>query len=127
MAEVPVFTQKNPLVIEPGELWNFITIQRAAAAGDTFGKSINPVLWENLYNTWAAIYTSGGREVATASRIVSNVSHVVKVRFNSAVILRANYRVVFGPRYFTVEYIENVKERRRVLLLYCIEIDGGGQ
>lgn len=127
MAEVPIYTQRNPLVIEPSELWHFITIQRGSQAGDTFGQSINPATWEDLYSTWAAIYTSGGREVATASRLVSQVTHVVKIRFNPAVPIRANYRIVFGQRYFTVQYVENVKERNVVLLLSCVEIDGGGQ
>jgi hypothetical protein len=40
--------------------------------------------------------------------------------------MRANYRVVFRTRYFTVSYVENVKERDFVLLLYCVEIDSGG-
>jgi SPP1 family predicted phage head-tail adaptor len=127
MPEVPIYGYKNPLVIEPSELWHFITLQRASLVGDSFGKSINPVTWDDLYSTWAAIYTAGGREVAQASHIVSSVTHVVKIRFNPAVILRANYRVVYGARYFTVQYIENVKERNRVLLLACSEIDGGGQ
>jgi hypothetical protein len=25
-----------------------------------------------------------------------------------------------------VQYVENVQERNRVLLLYCLEVDGGG-
>jgi SPP1 family predicted phage head-tail adaptor len=127
MPEVPIYTFKNPVVTEPSELRHFVTIQRASQTGDSFGKSINPVAWDVLYTTWAAIYTAGGREVAQASHIVSGVTHVIKVRYNTAVIMRANYRVVFGPRYFTVQYVENVKERNIVLLLYCIEIDGGGQ
>jgi SPP1 family predicted phage head-tail adaptor len=127
MAEVPIYRYKDPLVIEPGELLHFITIQRASLVGDSFGKSINPVAWEDLYSTWAAIYTAGGREVAQASHIVSSVTHVIKVRFNPTVIMRANYRVVYKARYFTVQYVENVKEQDAVLLLACSEIDGGGQ
>jgi SPP1 family predicted phage head-tail adaptor len=128
MPEVPIFTQrKNPLIIEPGELWNFIRIQRASRLGDTFGKSVNPVDWEDLFSCWAAIYSAGGREVAAASHLVSSVSHVLKIRYTPSIIVRANHRIIFGARYFTVGYIENVKERNRVLLLYATEIDGGGQ
>lgn len=128
MPEVPIFTQpRDPLIIDPRELWHFIRIQRASQTGDSFGKSINPVTWDEIFSTWAAIYSAGGREVAQASHIVSSVSHVLKIRWTPAIIARANHRIVFGPRYFTVGYIENVKERNRVLLLYATEIDGGGQ
>jgi SPP1 family predicted phage head-tail adaptor len=124
-----IFKYKDPLVIEPSELWHFITIQRGSQAGDgtTFGKSIAPATWDDLYSTWAAIYTSGGREVATASRLVSQVTHVVKIRYNPAFTIRSSDRIVFGRRFFTVQFVENVKERNIVLLISCVEIDGGGQ
>jgi len=54
---------------------------------------------------------------------VSEVSHVVKIRWGSEV-LKPGYQIVFGSRIFTVLYIENVLERNRVLLLYCKEVDG---
>jgi hypothetical protein len=42
-------------------------------------------------------------------------------------VIEAGYRVVFSGRVFTVQYVENVYERNRVLLLYCVEVNGGGQ
>jgi head-tail adaptor len=54
------------------------------------------------------------------------VSHVIKVRY-TATIIKAGYRVQYAGRFFTVQYVENVLERNRVLLLYCLEVDGGGQ
>lgn len=126
MPEMPVFTRRDPLVVEPGELDRFVRIQQAAAAGDSFGKSINPAEWNEVWTGWAALYTAGGRETAMASHIVSAVSHVVKIRWSPVVTMRANLRVVLGPRYFTVSYVENVKEADRVLLLYSVEIDSGG-
>jgi head-tail adaptor len=126
MPEVPIFYTRDPLVTEPGELHHFVRMQRASQAGDSFGKSINPAQWDEVWTGWAAIYSAGGREAAMASHIVSAVTHVVKIRWSPIVMMRANYRLVFGSRYFTVQYIENVKERNFVLLLYCVEIDSGG-
>jgi head-tail adaptor len=126
MPETPIFTRRDPLIVEAGELHHFITIQRASTLGDSFGQSINPVQWDDVFQTWAALYTAGGRETSMASHIVSAVSHVVKIRWTPTIIMRANYRVVLGPRYFTVAYVENVKERNFVLLLYATEIDRGG-
>lgn len=119
--------RQEPLVINAGELRHAIDIQQPnyATAGSR-GQSVTPSSWTTVRSTRAAVYTAGGRETSMASQIVSDVSHVVKIRWGSAVI-KANYRVVFGGRTFTVQYVENVLERNRVLLLYCLEVDGGGQ
>jgi len=118
---------RDPLVVNPGELRHSIVIEQPqTSTPDSMGMSAVPVSWTTLRATWAAIYTAGGKETSQASQIVSQVSHVVKVRWTADVI-KAGYRVVFGARVFTVQYAENVLERNRVLLLYCLEIDGGGQ
>jgi SPP1 family predicted phage head-tail adaptor len=126
MTEVVIFRQRDPLVIEPGELHNFITIETASTVPDTFGQSVSPAAWNVVGQVWAALYTAGGRETSQAAQIVSEVSHVIKIRYSSAFKPRANYRVIYGERYFTVQYVENVKERNRVLLLYALEVNSGG-
>jgi SPP1 family predicted phage head-tail adaptor len=115
-----------PYVVAAGELRHPITIQSPVYAADANGMSVTPSSWSPVRATRAAIYTAGGRETSQASQIVSEVSHVVKVRCTPTPVL-ANYRVLFGNRFFTVKYVENVLERNRVLLLYCLEVDGGGQ
>jgi SPP1 family predicted phage head-tail adaptor len=114
--------------IRAGELCHQVEIQQPqTSSGDSFGNSVTPANWTTVRTTRAAIYTAGGRETSMASQIVSAVSHVVKVRWTE-VTINANYRVVFGSRFFTVQYVENVLERNRVLLLYCLETNqGGGQ
>src|SRR5665213_1048783 len=111
--------QRDPLVIEPGELRHPSVIQAPDyTAEDARGKSAVPASWIDVRSTRAMIYTAGGRETSMASQIVSQVSHVVKVRW-TATPIKANFRVIFGGRVFTISYIENVLERNRVLLLYC--------
>ncbi len=112
--------------MDAGELRHKVQIQQPTYAAGPTGMSATPVSWSTVRTSMAAIYTAGGRETSMASQIVSQVSHVVKVRW-SDVVLKANYRVLFGGRFFTVQYVENVLERNRVLLLYCLEVDGGGQ
>lgn len=126
---MPGYTNpRDPLVIDAGELRHTVQIQQpnysSPGAG---GRSVSPSSWSTIQSTRAAIYTAGGRETSMASQIVSDVSHVVKVRWSSSVVIKANYRVLFGARTMTVQYVENVLERNRVLLLYCLEVDGGGQ
>lgn len=122
----PYNTARDPLILQPGELRHSVQIEAPDYAPGARGMSVTPASWTPVRATMAAIYTAGGRETSMASQIVSQVSHVVKVRWTEDVI-KANYRVVFGARTFTVGYVENVLERNRVLLLYCLEVDGGGQ
>lgn len=119
MAKSPEFA----LRIDGGELRHPVVIQMPSAAPSSMGASVNPASWTNVRSTQAAIYTAGGKETNQAAQLVSEVSHVVKVRW-TADVLKAGYRVAFGARYFTVLYIENVLERNRVLNLYCKEVDG---
>jgi SPP1 family predicted phage head-tail adaptor len=128
---MPIFSniyqpRNNPLAISPGELRHQVTIQSPVYAADANGMSTTPVDWVMVRTPHAAIYTAGGRETSMASQIVSEVSHTVKVRWTPAPI-KANFRVLFEGRTFIVQYVENVLERNRVLLLYCLEVDGGGQ
>jgi SPP1 family predicted phage head-tail adaptor len=112
--------------IRAGELVHSIQIQQPQyGQTDSFGGSVTPATWNTVRTARAAIYTAGGRETSMASQIVSDVSHVVKVRWTD-IMIRANYRVFFQSRFFTVQYAENVLERNRVLLLYCLEVDSGG-
>lgn len=118
--------RERQLMVDAGELRHAVTIQSPVpGAADTFGQSVVPQSWNTLRTPMAAIYTAGGRETSMASQIVSEVSHVIKVRWTSDVV-QAGYRVLFGTRIFTVQYVENVLERNRVLLLYCLEVNSGG-
>lgn len=126
MTEVPIYRDRDPNVVDASELRHFVTILEASQQPDSFGKSVNPAVWDQVWSGWAALYSSGGREAAMASHLVSGVTHVVKIRWSPLVRMRANYRIQYGARYFTVAYVENVKEMNRVLLLSAIEIDSGG-
>lgn len=114
------------LLICAGDLRHSVTIEQPVYAPDARGLAVTPSAWTPVRTAMAAIYTAGGDETSSAAQIVSRVSRVVKVRWTSDVI-KANYRVVFGGQFYTIAYVENVLERNRVLLLYCQEIDGGGE
>jgi head-tail adaptor len=118
---------KDLLVIQPGTLRHSIQVQAPApGASDTFGASVEPAIWSTIVTTRAAIYTAGGRETSQAAQLVSEVSHVVTIRYTPAAIM-PNYRILFGARVFSIRFVENVLERNRVLNIYCLEIDGGVQ
>jgi SPP1 family predicted phage head-tail adaptor len=125
MPSNPYLQRSNPLVINPGELRHSVTIEAPDnSSPSSRGMSIAPGSWTVVRSARAAIYTAGGRETSMASQVVSDVSHVVKVRWTSTPI-KAGYRVLFSGQFVTVQYVENVLERNRVLLLYCNKVDGG--
>jgi SPP1 family predicted phage head-tail adaptor len=109
--------------ISAGELIHRVLIQapRTSDAGNT-GMSITPDTWDTVRTTYAAIVTAVGSETSQSMQLVSEVSHIVKVRYTPTRIA-ANYRVVFGTRIFIVKYVENLRERNRVLLLSCLEVN----
>lgn len=109
--------------IGAGDLVHSVTILAPSTAADDYGRSVVPQTWSTVRTARAAIYTAGGRETSQAAQLVSDVSHVVVVRWTADVI-EAGFRVQFGSRLFTIQYAENVLERNRVLQLYCLEVDG---
>jgi hypothetical protein len=115
-----------PYMINPGELRHQVLIQQPQyGMPDSRGGSVTPSSFSTVWTARAAIYTAGGRETSLAAQIVSDVSHVVKMRWTN-VTIKPGYRVLFSDRIFTVQYAENVLERNRALLLYCLEVNSGG-
>ncbi len=122
----------NPLAIEPGELRQAIQIQVQTTAQDTLGGQIED--WATFLTTRAAIYTGAAvpdirskqpRENYQDGQFSSEITHVMKIRWpGSAVILLGGQRVLYRTRIFVLQNIENIQERDRILLLYCIEING---
>ena len=113
-------------MLDVGALRHVIEIERAGTTPGSRGMSIAPSSWQTIRTTRAKIETAAGNETAGGGVLVSDVSHVVTARWNGTVV-KANDRVVFGGRLFTVKYSENVLERNRVLRMFVREVDGGAQ
>lgn len=112
----------NPSV-GAGELAHLVQIQKPRTApGDTFGQSITPDTWDTVLTVRAAIEAAGAGERNETAQLVSEVSHRVTIRW-TPVFIGANYRVLFGTRMFAVQAVTDLLERRRVLVLYCSEVN----
>jgi head-tail adaptor len=122
----------NPLAIDPGELRQQIQIQAQATTQDTLGGQIE--VWNTFLTTRAAIYTGAAvpdirskqpRENSQDGQFSSEITHVMKIRWPGPdVSLLGGQRVLYRGRFFVLQNVENIQERDRVLLLYCIEING---
>lgn len=118
--------------IGAGELCQTIQIQTRTTAQDSLGGQVEA--WNTVLTTRAAIYTAetvpGMRsklptEASQAGEFSSQVTHVMKIRWPGYTVpVQGGQRVIFRSRLFTLQSAENVQERNRVLLLYCLEING---
>lgn len=109
--------------IGSGELAHKIQIQvPRTAPGDSFGQSITPDTWDTVLSVRAAIEAAGAGERNESAQLVSEVSHLVIIRWTPTFI-GANFRVLFGARIFAVQAVTNLFERNRVLILRCNEVN----
>jgi SPP1 family predicted phage head-tail adaptor len=74
-----------------------------------------------LGSVWASVEALSGRELFAAQQRVSNVTHVVTIRYMDG--LKASMNVWFGARQFQIQAIENPDEQTKMLRLLCIERD----
>jgi len=69
---------------------------------------------------WASIEPISAREKLTAGQVVPEATHVVRMRYTSAVVPSAT--LTYGTRTFEIMAVINVEERNKVLELLCKEL-----
>jgi SPP1 family predicted phage head-tail adaptor len=99
-----------------------ITIQSRSAVQDSFGAQ--QLVWTDLITVWAAIEPLTGRELESAQRMASEVSHQITVRFQPIFAdtrIVAGYRVICKGRIFNIQACMNEDERNAVITLLASE------
>ena len=116
--------QQNPLALPPGSLRNQVAIQQKAAGSVT--PTGSPLAgWATVWLGMAAISTTSQRETYQGDEFTGQVTHRVSIYWPGAsVSVVSGMQVLFGARTFTIQTVENVLERNRVLHLMCLEING---
>lgn len=98
-----------------GDLRHQIVIEQRSASQDSFGDQVQT--WTTVTTTYADIVPLSGRELQAAQSISTEVSHQIRVRYNSNIAsfsdpkLMAALRVRFGNRLFNIHASLNVDER----------------
>jgi SPP1 family predicted phage head-tail adaptor len=119
----------NP--IRSGQLTRRIRIQRRSTVQDSFG---GPALtWIDVASVWAGIEPLTGRELESAQRMASEVSHQITVRYQALFADPrevAGYRILFPSQYrariFNIHAAINEEERNAVITLLASEgLDDG--
>ena len=114
--------------IEAGKLRHTVQIMNLSKVQDSTG---GPVTADaTVFATVrASIETLSGRELYKAQQMVSQVTHLVTIRWYPGIQSRMlvwfsePVEGVTVTRQFRILYTENPDEKHHVLLLYCIEVD----
>jgi head-tail adaptor len=115
---------RDPLSIPPGLLRFQVQVQQPASTQDSLGSSSPGFV--TVLTTMASVEDVNGREgyERTSLEYSSQITHRVRFRYpGSNIGLGGGYRVLFGSRIFTVQYVVNVQQRNRVIILNCVEVD----
>lgn len=118
-----------PLAINPGDLCHRIAIQKPSSSQNP--ETGEPSLdFDTVVECSAAIRTPTSREMyqtGQGGQFVSQVTKMVTIRWPGAgITITAGMRVKFGAKFFTIQTVEDVLERNRLVNLLCVEINGGG-
>jgi SPP1 family predicted phage head-tail adaptor len=103
-----------------GDLSRRITIQSPSESQDEYGQPTQD--WTDVCSTWASIRAATSKEVYAASSFVSQVSHIVTIRWRAGIA--AKQRILYRDRTFEVQGVSDPDESRVCLNLLCIEING---
>ncbi len=109
-----------------GELRHKITIECVVEAPDSFGGVGATTVWETYKTLYAAIEPGSAREFIAAQQQSADQNTVIRCRYNDALGVTPKMRVVYqdpnrGARYYDIQGVIDIDERRRHLHLICIE------
>ena len=107
-------------MLTSGQLNRKVTIAAITHAPDAYGQP-QPTWAAVLTNVWASIHSASGKQIYAASGFVSQLSHVITVRYTETPIL-PDMHVRYGTRSFIVQAVSNVDEANVQLQLLCLEL-----
>lgn len=95
-------------------------IQDFTTTRSTLNQQIKDPVRPVLGTFWCDIASLSGRELTNAQQIRSNVNRKVTMRWVGLEI-KPTHRLVVGGRIFQPLWTDNVDQRNRTLLIYCVE------
>lgn len=111
-------------------LRHWITIQRPEPArGAAGGETITWVDWASMH---AAVEPLRGQELFAASQVQSKLSVRIRVRYIAGITTKMRVKHVIDEsspevaRYYGIEDVVHIEERRREIQLMCAEREANG-
>ena len=109
-----------PTHLEAGKLRHRVELLSPTGAQDTFGGTSATGL-ASFATVWASVEALTGRELFAAQQVVAEVTHRVTMRYMPGVL--AKMVVWFDNRQFQIQAVQNPDERKKMLMLLCLERD----
>jgi len=103
--------------IKIGDFRHRITFQKQVKTADDYKG--HTIIWQDVVIVWAQVDPLSGREYFYAHQIKNAVSHRVRIRYRTDV--SEEMRIKHGDRYFSIESMIDMKERREFLEIVCQE------
>ena len=108
--------------LRAGQLNRRITLQRQSNVQDSYGGPVRT--WLNVATVWADIQPLTGRELESAQRMASEVSHQIVVRYQAIFADTrqvAGYRALYRSRIFNIHAALNEDESNVLVTLLASE------
>lgn len=113
--------------LRAGQLNRRITLQRQSSVQDSFGGPVRT--WINVTTVWADIQPLSGRELESAQRMASEISHQITVRYQVSLTdtrVVSGYRALYKSRIFNIHAGLNEDESNVLITLLASEgLDDG--
>lgn len=96
-----------------------ITIQQnSGTTTDSFGQQVE--LWTDVFSTFAAMITTGGREYYAAQKLNAETTAVFKIWYQAGITTLM--RIKYGERYFNILSANDVDEKHEYILISGKEV-----
>jgi len=100
-----------------GKLRHKIELQSYTTTADDVGHPVKT--WATHSTVWAWVRPMSGREVMNSQQPVGEITHKVTIRYNDTIAVTD--RILFGTRYFYINFVANYDERNEFMEIMCKE------
>ena len=100
-----------------GDFRHRVIFQKEVKVPD--GYKGHAVTWQDVITVWASVDPLSGREYFYAHQIKNAISHRIRIRYRTDV--NEAMRIRHGDRYFSIESMIDMGERREFLEIRCQE------
>ena len=109
------------MMVRAGALRNRVTIQTVSesTSADAYGGRAKT--WSAEFDAWAEIVPQSGREFYRAQQVVSDMTHLLRIRYRPDVTFTPDNRITFGSRIFNIVSALELDERHREWMVTCLE------
>jgi len=117
----------DPLVIRPGDLRHNISIQAPSTTRDAAGQ-LNSA-WTTVLSTWAQIEGTSSLTFKFSFQnnvIAADTTDCITIRYPS-VDVTPGMQIVWNDQTYTIQAVDDVLRRHRVLHIAVVGIDTGSQ